>query len=197
MKNEFWQDLLNSDWHDYRGSGNREDRLEDPVWRDRFLAAWRDDVAGVPPEDLVAGLRRLRETIRRLVDAYTAGRSVGRAEWTELNGVLDGSPCVRRMDESRGRPRLRLIPLRRGLPAVLAAIAASFAETVSTGDPDRIKTCRNPDCRWTFYDRSKNRSRKWCDNDCGNLIKVRRFRQKQKPAEGKRATGRSESAPEE
>jgi predicted RNA-binding Zn ribbon-like protein len=122
MKNEFWQDLLNSDWHDYRGSGNREDRLEDPVWRDRFLAAWRDDVAGVPPEDLVAGLRRLRETIRRLVDAYTAGRSVGRAEWTELNGVLDGSPCVRRMDESRGRPRLRLIPLRRGLPAVLAAI---------------------------------------------------------------------------
>ena len=179
MSDEIWLELLNSDWHDYRGSGRREDRLDNPDWRGRFLAGWDADLAGVPDVELVAGLRRLRIAIRRLVDAYAAGRPVGLSDWAELNGFLDGSPCVRRMAGGPGRPRLQMVPLRRGLPAVLAEIAGTFAEAVSGGDPARIKTCRNLDCRWTFYDRSKNRSRRWCDPDCGNLIKVRRFRQKQ------------------
>ncbi len=34
-------------------------------------------------------------------------------------------------------------------------------------------------CGWVFYDRSKNRSRKWCEQaTCANLMKVRRFRQR-------------------
>ena len=178
MSDEIWLELLNSDWHDYRGSGRREERLENPEWRARFLTGWGADLAGVPVSELVAGLRRLRDAIRQLVDAYTAGRPVGLEDWRELNGILDGSPCVRRMADDPGRPRLQMVPLRRGLPAVLADIAGSFAEAVSNGDPARIKTCRNQDCGWTFYDRSKNRSRRWCEDTCGNLIKVRRFRRK-------------------
>lgn len=178
MSDESWLELLNSDWHDYRGSGGREDRLDKPEWRGRFLAGWGDALAGVPEAELVAGLRGLRDAIRRLVDAYIAGRPVDLADWSELNGILDGSPCVRRMEEGPERPRLQMVPLRRGLPAVLADIAGTFAEAVSNGDPVRIKTCQNRDCGWIFYDRSKNRSRKWCEDTCGNLIKVRRFRQK-------------------
>jgi predicted RNA-binding Zn ribbon-like protein len=36
-----------------------------------------------------------------------------------------------------------------------------------------------PGCGWVFYDRSKNRSRRWCEQaTCANLMKVRRFHQK-------------------
>jgi hypothetical protein len=42
-----WIDLLNSDWHDYRGSGGREDRLDDPAWLGRFLAPWKGLLDGV------------------------------------------------------------------------------------------------------------------------------------------------------
>lgn len=57
-------------------------------------------------------------------------------------------------------------------------IVMSFAELASNYDVRRLKVCENPDCGWIFYDESKNRTRRWCDNTCASLIKVRRFRQK-------------------
>ena len=44
---------------------------------------------------------------------------------------------------------------------------------------DRLKQCPGEDCGWLFLDTSRNGSRQWCDmRDCGNLAKVRRFRQR-------------------
>ena len=41
----------------------------------------------------------------------------------------------------------------------------------------RIKTCPGENCGWKFVDRSKNRSRRWCDMAvCGNLVKARKYR---------------------
>ena len=41
----------------------------------------------------------------------------------------------------------------------------------------RIKTCPGENCGWKFVDRSKNRSRRWCDMAvCGNLVKAREYR---------------------
>lgn len=41
----------------------------------------------------------------------------------------------------------------------------------------RLKGCANDTCRWLFYDRSKNRSKKWCDmQTCGNVINARAYR---------------------
>ncbi|HLQ53765.1 MAG TPA: CGNR zinc finger domain-containing protein [Streptosporangiaceae bacterium] len=45
----------------------------------------------------------------------------------------------------------------------------------------RLKACRNPDCRWAFYDRTQSRAGAWCDMaTCGNRIKNRRLRQRQR-----------------
>ncbi len=45
----------------------------------------------------------------------------------------------------------------------------------------RLKACGNPDCRWAFYDRSHSRAGAWCDMaTCGNRIKNRRLRQRQR-----------------
>ena len=58
-------------------------------------------------------------------------------------------------------------------------IARSAADLLTSGDHDRIKECASTTCEWVFLDRSRNRSRRWCDmSDCGNRAKARRFQAK-------------------
>jgi predicted RNA-binding Zn ribbon-like protein len=50
---------------------------------------------------------------------------------------------------------------------------------MSDGSWERIKACGNPDCRWAFYDNSKNHSGRWCEMaSCGNRMKARAFRER-------------------
>jgi CGNR zinc finger len=50
----------------------------------------------------------------------------------------------------------------------------------------RLKSC--PDCRWVFYDHSRNSSKRWCmmnadgpqSRGCGTIAKVRRYREREK-----------------
>ena len=40
-----------------------------------------------------------------------------------------------------------------------------------------LKACANDECRWVFYDRSRNHGGTWCDmSTCGNKLKNRDFR---------------------
>jgi predicted RNA-binding Zn ribbon-like protein len=65
--------------------------------------------------------------------------------------------------------------------AVLGPIVWRAVELLESGQMDRIKECPADDCGWVFLDTSKNRSRQWCSmQSCGNLSKVRRFRDRQK-----------------
>ncbi len=67
------------------------------------------------------------------------------------------------------------------LACVLWPIVWSAAELLTTGDLARVRMCQHEHCGWIFIDRSKNRSRRWCDmTECGNVEKVRRYRRKQK-----------------
>ncbi len=61
------------------------------------------------------------------------------------------------------------------LPALRAIAAArSLLKDLPAG---RIKTCPGENCGWKFLDRSKNRSRRWCDMAvCGNVAKAREYR---------------------
>ena len=71
-----WLDLLNSDWHDYRGSGRREDRLQSPQWLRGFLARWQLDRREASRRDTRLALRRLRSLLQRVVATLAAGRIV-------------------------------------------------------------------------------------------------------------------------
>lgn len=65
------------------------------------------------------------------------------------------------------------------LDTVLWAVARSAAELLVAPELDRLRICRNDDCRWMFLDMSKNRSRRWCSMDsCGNVVKQRRHQHK-------------------
>ena len=66
-----------------------------------------------------------------------------------------------------------------GAQAVCGAIALSVAQFLAEADIARLKMCDNAGCRWVFHDDTKNLSRKWC-RSCGNVDKVRRFRERQR-----------------
>lgn len=83
------------------------------------------------------------------------------------------------VDFSGGRPELKRAdtPVRSFLAELLAGCATAAAD----GSWPLIKICAADDCRWAFYDRSRNRQGKWCATDvCGNRVKTRRYRQRRR-----------------
>lgn len=72
-----------------------------------------------------------------------------------------------------------------GRPAFAAAdalgrLAAAVATLAVDGRWERVKICPADDCRWAFYDESRNRSRQWCSMSvCGNRAKARSYRRRQ------------------
>jgi predicted RNA-binding Zn ribbon-like protein len=66
------------------------------------------------------------------------------------------------------------------LDRVVWSVARSAAELLTQSDLTRLHQCAGDDCGWIFEDTSRNRSRRWCEmRDCGNVAKVKRFRQRQ------------------
>lgn len=59
---------------------------------------------------------------------------------------------------------------------------------VEISESSRLKTCKNPRCRWAFLDDSPSGRRVWCDmSTCGNRDKVARFRSRQRAGSRRRS----------
>lgn len=180
--NAIFLDFLNSDWRDYRGSGQCEDRLRNAEWMNRFLEKWKLKVESRPTKSTFESLTDLRSALRRMVEAITNGKSPADKDIERLNEALSLSTPKRLLIYNRGDYSIKAVAPRRDWNWVQSEIAASFADLVTNHDPTRIKRCENDDCRWVFYDESKSHSRRWCADSCGNLLKVRRFRNVQRQA---------------
>ncbi|ACU97694.1 CGNR zinc finger domain-containing protein [Saccharomonospora viridis] len=103
-------------------------------------------------------LLKLRETIRDHLD--------GQERTAELNKLAKVLLAPPRWSE-HGEP---VLPPRKTGPfdAYLGECLALVFIGGLTGELDRLKVCRNPDCRWVFYDRSPGQSSVWCSMDlCG------------------------------
>ncbi len=176
-----WEDLVNSDWRDHRGSGRREDRLGNDQWLERFLARTPWGTKRLPGGSERSKLRQLRQLLQRMVTAIIEQSDPHPADFDALNRMMAHAPVVRRLERNESKTELTLIPLGHSMEAVLGEVATGFATLLADGDPRRIRICANPDCGWVMVDESRNRTRRWCDKtECGNLIKVRRHRQRKK-----------------
>ncbi len=188
-----WAQLINSDWHDHTGGGRRADRLADDRWLASFLAlaGWRG--RALPDARGRRRLRALRALLQRTVRGLLAGRAPGARAIAALNRLLAAFPTVARLERGAGGLTLATAPAASGVDRVLGAVAASFAELLTDGDPRRIRVCANPDCRWVFVDGSRSRTRRWCEAGvCGSLVKVRRFRARHRHPPAHRRAGESE-----
>jgi predicted RNA-binding Zn ribbon-like protein len=135
--------------------------------------------AGEVTPDGLRQAREVREGLRALLAQNSGGPLPGPAELAPLGALARAS-----------RPRLEVTPdgqvlLAGGPPGELAAGLAGLLIIVRDaqrqGTWPRLKACKNPDCRWAFYDRSHGRRGAWCDMaSFGNMIKNRNLRARQR-----------------
>lgn len=175
-----WIDLLNSDWRDYRGSGQREDRLEDPRWLSDFVERFRLAPGRTPSNADVLLLKRLRALLGAATKRLAKGDGLTGRQIASLNAFLAAAPALRCVERRDAVYRLALEPQGNRPRDLAANVAWSFAQMLAERDPTRVRICNNSDCLWVFYDESRSRTRRWCAAaECGNLMKVRRFRSKE------------------
>lgn len=142
----------------------RIDRFADAATLDAFPAganrhgrerALFGALVPVDPEGRT-GLLALREAI----DRHFRAEALGAGKPALLADLLDAIAMTLR--RSGDRPE-----------ALDTATARSALMLVARPEPDRLKIC--PNCHWLFLDRSRNRSRAWCDMAvCGNRVKASR-----------------------
>jgi predicted RNA-binding Zn ribbon-like protein len=143
--------------------------------------------------------RAAREPMRAAA-VYELGIRLREAIWAVFSALASGE--VPRDDDldligdaaAAGAARSRLLYDRDGigwslpsdedeLERPLWEIARSATDLLTSERRDRVKECASETCEWVFLDRSRNRSRRWCDmSDCGNRAKARRFQAKRRGA---------------
>ena len=156
--------------------GRRTDRFAVPSQLGAFpaaasaLSAEREDFPALAPvsKDRESGFIALRESI----DAHFRHRTLHGADDSGLLADL-----LARLSSTfaahAGSPDPCPVDL---------ATARSALKLVASPDAERLKIC--PNCEWLFLDRSKNRSRTWCDMAvCGNRAKARLHYQKKRKGE--------------
>lgn len=162
---------------------NTRRRDSDEIGTAPQLAKWLH-ACGLTPVDMVVSAEqrdraeRIREGLRALIaennaEPVSSPRPDGlnpaaRAELAELTRDF---PLM--LDVTVSPPRL-VARAQVPVEAALARLLAIVAEAVAEGTWTRLKACREPSCRWAYYDHSRNRRRTWCSMDiCGNRAKAR------------------------
>lgn len=117
--------------------------------------------------------RRLRTELRAEAATHHDGHARDR---TALRDLCRAVPLTTVFDDA-GVPVPA--PAAGGVPGVLGAVLAAVILTAHDGRWRRLKICPADDCRWVYYDASRNSSRRWCSMQvCGNRNKTRAYRQR-------------------
>ena len=166
---------------DFVNTWDEEERSEE-LTSPAALTDWLRERAlldAAAPAARPADLRRaveVREAFREVL--LTHNGTHGEVE--DPAGVLDAAA-------HRARLRLafaagagsRLVAEAPGVDGALGRLLAVVHEAEADGSWARLKACAQDDCRWAFYDRTKNHSRRWCSMaDCGNRAKARTYRER-------------------
>jgi predicted RNA-binding Zn ribbon-like protein len=153
-------------------ASGRLEALSDLAALDRFVQEWEWTGRRDHDQAELAAVRRLRP---RLAPLWTSGEDevvaivndllrdfralpqlVRHGEWAyHLHATAADAPLADRM-------------------AVEAAMA--FTDLVRQNELGRLRVCAADDCDDVVVDLSKNRSRRYCDNGCGNRANVAAYR---------------------
>lgn len=106
--------------------------------------------------------------LREATDRHFRAAILGTASSEHLADLLDAASTI-----------IRRHPVKSPRTPLDAATARSALMLAMVSEPERLKIC--PNCQWLFLDRSRNRSRTWCDMTvCGNRVKANRHYRRQK-----------------
>jgi predicted RNA-binding Zn ribbon-like protein len=153
--------------------------LEPATARDWLTKAglWNADRPPTPAELDLA--RHVRENIRAMLVANGGGPPPAPGDLQAVEAITTAARPALHIGPGG---QVSLAPQSPGrLEAGLLTLLLVIRDAQRDGTWHRLKACGNPDCRWAFYDRSHSRAGAWCDMaTCGNRIKNRRLRQRQR-----------------
>jgi predicted RNA-binding Zn ribbon-like protein len=151
----------------------------------RELGAWMAQrgllftSARITPAMLDTALQ-LRANVRAYLQCDPVERRKNKNAIQSLNAALKLFPLVAKAQVDRG---MVLGAARDDALAGLSAIVAELYEGSVRGTLDRLKMCAAEECRRVFFDRSKPATRRWCMSTlCGNRMKTRAYRERQRDA---------------
>ena len=138
-----------------------------------WLTAWLEEQGLDSASDAdLDRARTVREAIRELLYANN-----GNAVVSDPLPALDAAAAAARLTIDFAGPAL--VPTAGGIDGVIGRVLVVCLATMSDGTWSRLKCCRNHECRWSFYDYSKNRSATWCSMQiCGNRTKTKAYRRR-------------------
>ncbi|NDK32507.1 CGNR zinc finger domain-containing protein [Nesterenkonia haasae] len=154
------------------------DLLDTPL----SFTTWCTETAGIslkrmPDEQDLERYRSLREALRKLLLSHMSGSPAEKASASEEINRIMGPDLLQASFTQLAEPK---VTARQDGDTSLegrlmeAAVDAHYRKIWR-----RLKVCANEDCRWSFFDRSKNRSATWCDMAiCGSRTKMRLYRQR-------------------
>jgi predicted RNA-binding Zn ribbon-like protein len=157
---------------------SNDDQLDSPEALRRFLTG--HGLLGpsepVGQADLALAVE-LREALRAML-RVNHGEPLDPAALEVVNRAAAALPLQVGFD-TEGQPVLG--PGSAGCRGALAALMAGVAQASAQGTWERLKACSAESCQWAFYDRSKNRSGRWCSmQTCGNRTKTRTYRSRRR-----------------
>jgi predicted RNA-binding Zn ribbon-like protein len=124
---------------------------------------------------------RLRAALYRIFTGVLEGRGLRSRDLRVVREELAVARAQERLAVRSGAFLWTWYDRGSALGRVLWPVARSAGDLLTCGDLGRLRRCRGGECGWMFLDTSRNHGRKWCDmKDCGNLAKVRRFRQRER-----------------
>lgn len=151
------------------------DRLVDPAdagpWlRDNGLLAAGADV----DETDLRFLREVREAFRALVVHNAGGPEPSVEELAPLRTVVASGAAHAELGDDG---QVRLAAAGDSVRDRLIELVLVMRDAQRDGTWPLLKACANDECRWAFYDRSRNHGGTWCSmSTCGNKLKNREFR---------------------
>lgn len=151
------------------------DRLADPADAEPWLLSvgLLAEGAELQPSDLEL-VRGVREGLRAMLIHNAGGPRPPTAALTPLREVTARGRARAQLDEGG---EIVLAAAGDAVSARLIELLLVVRDAQRDGTWARLKACGNDECRWAFYDRSRNHGGTWCDMaSCGNKLKNREFR---------------------
>jgi predicted RNA-binding Zn ribbon-like protein len=162
------------------------DRMRDPsdaaTFLNSVLSWWRTHSDSISwtmpnapiPRDALGRMRQMRDAVQALAEGDRVG-------YQRRLKALAGHYTYR-LDSHSGSMRSTA----RGWDAFIAGLLPALVELGEHSE--RLRHCANEECRWMILDTTRNGSRTWCHSTlCGNKMRVRRFRARERKATGRKA----------
>ena len=150
-----------------------------PRFKRWLVAHGREPAARRATAADLALARQLRDVLREQLLAHHDGTAV---EARRLDRLAARIGLAARF-EADGT--VRLVPAEPGVRGVLGEVLVAVVRAEHDGSWRRLKICSSDACRYVYYDRSKNGSRRWCSMEvCGNRQKTRLYRSRQRAEAG-------------